>query len=135
MWNIISKIGWKGWVAIIVGILIIWQVASGGALTRKYVGLALDNLRADQSNVIKIKEEQEKWYEGEIAKLNDQMAKKDKDIATLKSGITSRDEVISRLEGEKNDLKRKLEEVVVSDDPNLVIKSLQRKFPSLRRKQ
>lgn len=133
MWTVL-KGKWWFWIGIVLAIFIIWQSVSGAALTSKMWHMVKDQIVTDQSNIIKVKEEQEKWYENEIVKLNDQIGKIQKEKATIAASKVAADAEILRLKGKVNELEDAINHINVSSDPDTVIKSLQRRFPSIKRK-
>lgn len=134
MLAILKKVPWWGWVGIGVAILVVWQGVTGAATVKSLYHQALDLLRSDQSKVVKTLEENAKIYEREIAKLNGQIEAIQKEKAKLAADKARSDMEIARLNGRINALQDELDKIVVSNDPDLVIKSLQRRFPSIRRR-
>lgn len=131
--NLIKRVPWWGWIVAIVFVLLVWQQMSNWALSRKYYNMLLDNLRTDQSQIIKDKNAWIKQCEDEILKINTEKDKITKEKAIAQQDANnSRVEVI-RLKGENRDLQAKLDSVVVSNDPDLIIGDLKKRFPSINR--
>ena len=122
------------WIIAAAAIFFIWQWATGAAFTNKMWKMVKDQITDDQSRIIEIKNEQEKWYEEEIAKRDAQIEQ----IKKEKAAITARDAEsrarIIQLEGKVKDLEDQIANITVSSDPDGVVKSLQRRFPSIKRK-
>ncbi len=116
----IRKIPWWAWIAAFVFILFLWQQLSGWAMSRKLYNMALDNLRTDQSRIVKTFEENQKMYEEEINRLNSQLdiIQKQKAIAQMES------ERLRGLVHEKDvqilALQKEREIIVVPADPNIL---------------
>ena len=109
MWEVIKKVKWWMWIGLIVAILLIWQYLSGWAYSRKLYNMALDNLRTDQSRIVKVLEENQQMYETEITKLNQDL----QSIQKQKVQVQVENE---RLRGINNELQNRLENVTVPDD-------------------
>jgi hypothetical protein len=125
---------WWFWVAIAVVIFVIWQGVTGAALTSKMWNMVKDQIVTDQTRVVQIKEEQEKWYESEIAKRDVLIAQIRKDKATLAAGKVASEAEVARLKGRVSELEDEIGKIIVGNDPDTVLKSLQRRFPSIRRR-
>ncbi len=125
--QIIKKIPWWGWIAEIVIVLILWQSLSGWAYSRKLYNMALDNLRTDQSRVIKTLEDNMQAYEKEILTLQQQVEINKKQQTAiraenekLKGLIYEKDEQIVALRKERNNW-------VVPGDPNVLMDELRKR--------
>jgi hypothetical protein len=125
---------WWFWVAIAVVIFVIWQGVTGAALTSKMWNMVKDQIVTDQTRLVQIKEEQEKWYESEIAKRDVLIAQIRKDKATLAAGKVASEAEVARLKGRVSELEDEIGKIIVGNDPDTVLKSLQRRFPSIRRR-
>lgn len=133
MLKFISRIPWWGWAGIILAIVIGWQMATGAALTRSLYNQVLDGLRADQSKVVKNLEANEKMYEDRIKQLDAQIAQIQKDKVALAQDAAKSKAEIARLTGVIDDLQNQIDNLIVSTDPDSIIRELQRRFPSIRR--
>jgi len=131
--SFLKKIPWWGYVAALVFVILVWQQMSGWAMSRKFYGMVLDQLRVDQSNIIQAKDEWIKTCEDEIGKLQ---AEKERiqieKVAAQQQAIQSAGEV-ARLKGENNALHIQLQNVVVPDDPDRIIDDLRKRFPSIHK--
>lgn len=112
---------------------IIGAVLIGIALYLYYSGIAsgafhaaLDQLRADQGNVVKVKEENEKMYETEIIRLQGEVEQIRKEKATLQAEKVQVANERDALKGWINELQTKREIIVVSDDPDRIIDDLRK---------
>ena len=119
------KIPWK-WI-------IIGAVLVGVALYLYYSGVAagafravLDQLRSDESRVIKVHEENEKMYEDEITRLQGEVDQVKKEKATLQAEKIQVANERDALKGWINELQTKRDIIVVSDDPDRIIDDLRK---------
>lgn len=119
----ISKKWWV-WVVVIVFIIVVWQQMSSWVMSRKLYNMALDNLRQDQSKVIKVLEENMKGYETEIGKLNQEIESVQKEKALEKAKAEQSAIEVARLKGKINELQTQLQNIVVSDNPDRIIDDL-----------
>lgn len=129
----LKKFPWWFWVGLVVAIIVIWQIATAGAMANKLYKMALDNLRADQTEALKQKDEWIKACEGQIVQLakEKEQVQKEKLIAQ-KDAINSRAEV-ARLKGENNALRIQLQNIVIPTDPDKLVDGLGKRFPSIRK--
>lgn len=134
MIEILKKFPWWVWVGGIIAIFVIWQAATGAALTRKLYNDVLDQLRTDQSQVVQTLEDNQKSYEAEITRLQDQITKLQKDKAALAQDAAKSKAELVRLTGKINELQDALSKIDISNDPDIVLRDLQKRFPSLRRR-
>ncbi len=124
--NFLKKMPIWFWVALAVAIILSWQALSGFAMSRKLYKMALDNLREDQSNVIQSKEEWIKTCEAEITRLQGDKERLQKEKANIqKQAIESATEV-ARLKGRIGELQTALQNVTVSDDPDVILDDLRK---------
>jgi hypothetical protein len=97
--------------------------------------MMLDQIRKDQTQIIKDKDAWIKECEDEIARLDKEkeQIKKEKQIWE-KRGIESAKEV-ALLKGSNNALKKQLQNIIVSDDPGRLIDGLNKRgLTSIRRR-
>ncbi len=131
---ILKKIPWWGYVITALLLVVAWQSLSGWAIARKVYNLALDNLRQDQTNVIQAKEENERMYEMEIARLQGEVERLQKEKAAVQVQAAQSAAEVTRLKGRIYDLQTQLQNIVVSDDPDRIIDDLRNLgFRSIRR--
>jgi peptidoglycan hydrolase CwlO-like protein len=126
MITFLKKIPWWVWIGAFVTVLLIWQNLSGWAMSRKLYTMALDNLRTDQTRVVETLQENQKMYEAEIANLQAEKERLQKEKATVQKQAVESAVEVSRLKGKIGELQTKLESIVVSDDPDLVLADLRR---------
>lgn len=122
----IKKIPWWGWVGAIVAILLLWQSLSGWAYSRKLYGMALDNLRKDESRVIRDKDEWIKVCESAILDLKKEVDKIGREKARVQLEANQSAVEVARLKGRINELQEMLKRIVISNDPDVVINDLKR---------
>ncbi len=132
---LIISVPWWGWVAGIVLILFLWQSRSGWAYSSKLFNLALDNIRTDRSRVVEVLEENMASYEKEINNLEAQVkkvqlgkAESDRLLAKKEAEISARDRRI-------DELQKKLANIIVSDDPDRLLRDLNSRGPWTIRKR
>jgi len=123
---VIKKIPWWGWVGAIVAILLSWQSLSGWAYSRKLYGMALDNLRKDESRVIRDKDEWIKVCESAILDLKKEVDKIGREKARVQLEANQSAVEVARLKGRINELQEMLKRIVISNDPDVVINDLKR---------
>ncbi len=131
--HILSLVPWWGWIATVVFIIIVWQQLSSWALSRKYYNMLLDNLRTDQTNIIKGKDAWIKQCEDEIAKVE---AEKEQ-IRLSKIALEKKDKQsvaeIALLTGRNRDLQNRLDRIIVSDDPDKLLEDLRSRGINIKR--
>jgi len=123
---VIKKIPWWGWVGAIVAILLLWQSLSGWAYSRKLYGMALDNLRKDESRVIRDKDEWIKVCESAILDLKKEVDKIEREKARVQLEANQSAVEVARLKGRINELQEMLKRIVISNDLDVVINDLKR---------
>jgi len=88
--------------------------------------LQFNQIHEDQSNVIRVREENEKMYEDEIGRLNDELSVNKKQQAT----VYAENERLKGLIREKNDeilgLRKEREAVIIPSDPSALVIELRR---------
>lgn len=134
MMNFIKKMPWWFWVGIVVAGLVIWQLITGGALASKYYNMVLDQLRTDQTQIIK---EKDKWIstlEQEIQSIQAEKERLQREKATAQQKSNESTAKVKQLEGRIDELQKQIASIVVSDDPDRVIDDLRKRFPSIRRR-
>jgi chromosome segregation ATPase len=122
--SILKKFPWWFWVGIVVLILVVWQLASGGSASRKLYQMALDNLREDQTNIINQKEEWIKTCEAEIARLEEERERIQKEKANIQRRASESAAEVARLKGRIGELQTQLQSIIISDDPDRIIDDL-----------
>jgi len=122
----LKKLPWWFYVGLVVFVFFVWQNLSGFALSRKLYTMALDNLRVDQTNIIKVKEDQEKMYEKEIVRLVEEIAKLQKEKAVVQKQAVDSAVEVARLKGRIGELETQYNNIVISDDPDKLIDDLRR---------
>jgi len=127
IFNLLKKIPWWGWVAIVIFIVIMWQSATGAALARKLYKSILDDLRADQTRIVETLEETVTQREQEIAELQKQVADIQKkraiaetESARLRGLVRDKDLEIAKLKKERDAL-------IIPDDLNALADEFRRR--------
>jgi hypothetical protein len=123
------------WIALAVFIFLAWQSLSGWAMSRKLYKMALNNLRQDQTQIIKEKDAWIKTCEDEILQIKAEKDKIAKEKIIAQQDATNSKVKVVRLEGENDALRIKIRNVIVSDDPDRIIDDLRKRFPSIRKIQ
>jgi len=122
----LKKVPWWGWGIIILSIFLIINFASSRALNRSLFNLALDQLREDQTQIV---QEKDKWIatcEKQILDLQKDVDRIQKEKAIEKTkAVTSAAEIV-RLKGRIDELQFKIDNIVVSNDPDIVLDSLRK---------
>lgn len=131
--NLLKKFPWWVWVALVVGIIVIWQIATAGAMANKLYKMALNQLRQDQTNIIKEKDEWIKTCEDQIAKLAEEKAAIQKQKAAAQQEANRSAAEVARLKGENDALRIALQNIVVPTDPDKLIDGLRKRFPSIKK--
>ena len=65
----LKRLPWWFWVAVFIAALLTWQSLSGWALSSKYFKMLINEIRQDQSQIIKERETQITKFEADIKKL------------------------------------------------------------------
>jgi len=122
----IKKIPLWFWIALAIFIFIAWQSLSGWSTSSKLYKMLLDSLRDDKTQVVKTLEENQKVYESEIKRLNEEAKslKQKQEIARaetekLKGLVREKDAEIIALQKER-------QSIVVSSDPDKLVDELHR---------
>lgn len=117
MLSFMKKIPWWLWIGAFVAVFLIWQNLSGWAMSRKLYDMALDNLRQDQSKIVRILEETITEREREIAGLEVEIqdVKKQRAVAQAEN---------ERLKGKISELQSQRENIVVPSDPGGIVTEL-----------
>jgi peptidoglycan hydrolase CwlO-like protein len=116
MLALIRKIPWWAWAVLLIVIVLIWQNLTGWAAARQVYTQALDNLRTDQSRVVEALQENQKMYEAEIAKLQTELEKVQKqkqEIVVQRNRLLSENEVYK---GRIRELQAQRDSIVVPSD-------------------
>jgi len=120
------KIPWK---MILIGAGCLFILLLVGSLTganQKLLNMALDQLRDDKTRVVEVQAENQKWYEGEMKKLEEErdLLREEKTVlANEKNQLASEREA---LKGWIHELQAKRDVIVVSDDPDRIIGDLRK---------
>ena len=112
--EIIKKFPWWFWLATAIAVFILWQSVSGWAQSRKLYNMALDNLRHDQSNVVRVLEENAKMYESELMRVT-------RELEQLKQHQAAVRAENQRLAGRVYELEREREAIIVPVDPDRLV--------------
>lgn len=110
-------------IAIIALIVILW-IGSVTGTSRKLYDMMLDQLRTDQSQIIKDKETWIKDCEKEIEKLAQEKAKIQQEKLAVQRQAQESALEVSRLTGRVNDLQEKLRNIVIPTDVDALIRDL-----------
>jgi peptidoglycan hydrolase CwlO-like protein len=124
--SILKKIPFWGWVAIAISILFLVNYASSRALNRSLFNMALDQLRKDQSQIVREKDEWIKTCEKQILDLRDDIEKVQKEKAIERARAAESAAEVVRLKGRINALQVQIDNIVVSHDPDAVLDSLRK---------
>ena len=124
--SILKKVPWWGWIAIAIAILLLVNYASSKALNRSLFNMALDQLRKDQSQVIQQKDEWIKACEDQILDLQKDVERVQKEKAIEKARAAASAAEVVRLKGRIDELQFKIDNIVVSNDPDIVLDSLRK---------
>jgi len=133
--NLVSRVPWWLWIAIAIAVLFLANYASSRALNRSLFNMALDQLREDQGQVIQKKEEWIATCEKQILDLQKDVERvqKEKSIERAKAAESAAE--IVRLKGRIDALQFKIDNIVVSNDPDIVLDSLRKRgIRSIRRR-
>ncbi len=126
------KIPWKwiiiGMIMLGIGLYLYYSGMARGALNKM-----IDQLRVDQGRVVEVKEQNEKMYEDEISRLQEEVERNKKDKEILQGEKAQVANERDALKGWIRELQTKKEIIVVSDDPNTIIGDLRKHgFPTVR---
>jgi len=124
--SILKKVPWWGWIAIAIAILFLVNYASSRALNRSLFNMALDQLREDQGQVIQRKDEWIKTCEDQILDLQKDVEKVQKEKAIERARAAESAAEVVRLKGRIDELQFKIDNIVVSNDPDIVLDSLRK---------
>ena len=103
-------------------------------MARKVYNFTLGNFRQDQTNVIQAKEENERMYEMEIARLQGEVERLQKEKAVVQAKAAQSGAEVTRLKGRINDLQIQIQSIVVSDNPDRILDDLRNLgFRSIKR--
>jgi FMN phosphatase YigB (HAD superfamily) len=129
------KVSWKMVLIIAIGLSILLLVGSLTGANQKLFNMALDQLRVDRSRVVEVQAENQKWYEEEMEKLaeeRDQLREEKLSVQMEKAQIIAERDA---LKGWVNELQKKRQVIVVSDDPDRIIGDLHKLgISSIRRR-
>lgn len=117
--TILKKIPWWGWIAGIVAIIFLWQSLSGWAYSKKLYNMALDQLREDQSDIIKAKDEWIASCEQEIQNLQRKVEANQRQQATLRAEN-------EKLKGRIHELEIAQANINVPTDPDALVDDLRK---------
>jgi chromosome segregation ATPase len=131
--SFVKGIPWWLWVVAIIFIILIWQSVSGWGMSKKLYTMALDNLREDQTQIVKDRDEWIKTCEGEIAKLAAEKVQIQKEKFTLQTKNAQSAIEISRLTEENYDLQDRLNHIIISNDPDRLLEDLRGRGINIKR--
>lgn len=114
----------KYWIVIAVAIFFFWQHFSSWAISRKLYNIGLDQLRKDQSQVIQDKDEQLKVVREQSRLYQQQIKEVQKEKEVMKQRAIQSEAKIAKLEGENDALRKKIDSIVVSNDPDRITDDL-----------
>ena len=120
------KIPWK---MILIGAGCLGILLLVGSLTganQKLFNMALDQLRDDKSRVVEVQAENQKWYEGEMKKLEEERDLLREEKAALQNEKNQLASEREALKGWIHELQAKRDTIFVSDDPDLIISDLRK---------
>ncbi len=120
MLTILKKIPWWGWLVLVLAIFFLWQSLSGWAVSRKLYDTALDQLRVDQTRVVRTLEEIVTQREKELADLYQEMERLKQQQALARAET-------ERLKGKIRELQNQRDTIVVPGDPDRIVDELRRR--------
>ncbi len=129
------KIPWKLVFVAAAALSLLFLVGSLSGANRKLFNLALDQFRADQSRIVKEQADSLEWYEKERQRLENEKEglKQEKvRVQAERNQIAAERDV---LKGRVNELEKRRQVIVVSDDPDRILDDLRKLgFRSIRRR-
>jgi peptidoglycan hydrolase CwlO-like protein len=132
--SILKKIPFWGWIAAIA-ILFLANYASSRALNQSLFNMALDQLRKDQTQIVQEKDEWIATCEKQILDLQKDIEKVQKEKAIERERAAQSAAEVVRLKGRINALQFQIDNIVVSDNPDIVLDSLRKRgIKSIRRR-
>lgn len=108
---------WKLIIGGIVIIVVLFWIGSVTGMNKKLYDMVLDNLRTDQSRIVKTLEENQTMYENEIQKLQSELER----IKSQQAVVKAENE---RLKGKISELQAQRENIIVSSDPDILVNDL-----------
>jgi len=133
--KVTMKIPWK---MILIGaacLVILLLVGSLTGANQKLFNMALDQLRDDKSRVVEVQAENQKWYEGEMKKLEEERDLLQQEKEALQNEKTQLASEREALKGWIHELQAKRDIIMVSSDPDLIIGDLHKRgLSSIRRR-
>jgi chromosome segregation ATPase len=133
--SFVKKMPFWFWIALAVFIFLAWQSLSGWAMSRKLYKMALNNLRQDQTQIIKEKDAWIKTCEDEIKQLAIEKERIQKEKAAVQQQANQSAAEVARLKGENNALRKQIRDIIIPDDPDRIIDDLRKRFPTIRKIQ
>jgi len=134
--DLIKRIPWWGWIIIAIVIIFLLNYASSLVLNRSLFNMALDNLRKDQAQALEDRDEQLKLIRQQNRQYQEQIKEVQKEKEVMKQRAIQSEAKVSKLEGENDALRKKIDSIVVSDDPDHIIDDLNKAgFKSIKRKR
>jgi len=125
------------WKLVLIGIGILILLSWVGSITgtnRKLYNMMLNQFRTDQSRIIRVMEENMKTYETEIVRLNKEVesVQREKTIERAKAEQSAAE--VTRLKGKINELQIQIQNIIISDDPDLILDDIRKLgFGSIRK--
>lgn len=131
----VKRIPIKYWIVIVIAILFLINYASSRALNRSLFNMALDQLRKDQGQVIQQKDEWIKTCEDQILDLQNDIEKVQKEKTIERARAAQSAAEVVRLKGRNDELQFKIDNIIISNDPDIVLDSLRKQgIRSIRRR-
>ena len=125
-WEIAKGLPWWAWAAGAVVILIVINQVSGSIYSRKLWNVVADQIRDDQSRVVRTLEENQRMYEAEITRLLSEAEGIRKEQESARAETERLKGVIREKDGEILALRAERDSIVVPSDPGAVVDELRR---------
>ncbi len=123
---LIKKVPLWGWVIIAISILFLVNYASSRTLNRSLFNMALDQFREDQTRIVREKDDWIAICEKQILDLQKDIDKIQKEKVIEKARAVQSAAEVARLKGRIDELQFKIDNIVVSNDPDIVLDSLRK---------
>ena len=112
---------WWFWVAIMIAGIMVWQFLSGWAMSSKLYNMALNNLRTDQTKVIRTLEQIITQREAELSDLYKKVGAVQKQSTVAQAESERLRKLVNEKNAEIAKLQREREVVVVPVDPDMLV--------------
>lgn len=122
----LKKVPWWGWGIIILSIFLIINFASSRTLNQSLFSMALDQLRKDQTEIVQQRDDWIATCEKQILDLQKDVERVQKEKAIEKVRATQSAAEVVRLKGRIDALQDQINNIVVSNDPDIVLDSLRK---------